>query len=167
MASSGPFANSSIQLWLDFNGTLPAVIPPCQPWDNANGLTNSPNVTFQNCTGICNFYSELIDPLRPNNLALCGLWASAVAFEKSVRPSTYNEDLALFMSLGLDHQDISFMDFVQLTIGSVLGDMYSVAKAGTSSLTFTVPGPCTTDRLFPKDTVIRVYRYAAPSLWSK
>ena len=160
MASSSPIANSSIQLWLDFNGTLPAVIPPCQQRENDYGFMNSSNITFQNCTEICNEEHALTDPLLSNNLLTCGLWALFVEFEKSVGPYSYSEDPVPFMALGLDHQNTSYADSVQRNIGSVLGDMCLVAKAGTSSITSAIPRPCTKDRLFAQD--YWVLRYVAP-----
>ena len=115
---------------------------------------NSPNVTFQNCTDICNDEDALIDPLLPNNLLTCGLWASLMIFEQSV------EDPVPFMSLGLDHENLRYVDDVRRIIGDVFGVMSLIAKAGTSSITFTVPEPCTMERIFANS--LSASRYAAP-----
>ena len=158
-----PIANSSIQLWLDFSGTLPAVIPPCQQRDIDYELMNNPNVTFQNCTDICNNISALIDPLLLNNLLVCGLWASSVGFEKFVGPNI-DEDPVLSMSIGLDGKNLSYVDDVQRSISGVFQWMYVFATAGTSDIDFTIPESCTVDKLFPKRFLVS--RYAAPCLRS-
>ena len=99
-----PITNSSIQPWLDFNGTLRTSVPACQQKANDYGLINSPNITAQNCTEICTDLDPLKDPLLPNNRA------SSVA---SNGFSMENKDLAPFISLGLDHKNVTYANQVQ------------------------------------------------------
>ena len=160
MELPSPIANSSIQLWLDFNGTIPTIIPPCQQRANDYGFMNSPNVTFQNCTNICNNGFALFDPVLPNNLPVCGLWASIVGSEESFGPYIDNEDLAPFISLSLDHKNVTYVRYVQDIIYKFMAVMVATAAFGTSRDTPVVPMTCSRDLLFAKNS--SVSRYAAP-----
>lgn len=163
MVSSNSITNSSIQLWLDFNGTLPTTIPPCQLRDSEDG--NSPNVSIQSCTDICTHISALIDPLLPNNLLTCGLWASLVGSEKSRTPDMDNKDLVPFISLGLDYKDVTYANRVQDTVWMTLHLMFTGLAAGTSTSTMTTGAVhinCSSLILFAKNS--SVSRYAASHL---
>lgn len=155
-----PITNSSIQLWLDFNGTIPTVIPSCQQRANDYGHLSSPNVTLQNCTDICITESALIDPLLPNNLHVCGLWASIVHHNVSLNP--YSDNLVSFTSLGLDHDNQSYVDDVQMSIANAFVAIYFAVGMGTSSISTTTPEDCANKVLF--GTVTHISRYAAPCM---
>lgn len=162
MVSSNSIANSSLQPWLDFNGTLPAHIPPCQQRANNNGLTNSTNVTVQSCKNICNNATTLLDPLSPNNLLTCGLWASLVWSEVSPRPDMENKDLVPFITLGLDYKDVTYAKDVQNEIGGLFSAISIIVKAGTSGIDGKIPGECTSFTIFEENS--SVSRYATPNL---
>ena len=90
-------SHSSLQPWLEFNGTLPS-LGPCQ----LNGQATS-------CYNVCNntqFVSNLsFEDFRDPSLAICGIWLTIVAaytYIRFERDPEFNSTLILFNNIGDD-----------------------------------------------------------------
>lgn len=70
--------NSSVQAWLNFDGTLPAALPVCQTVTHPDITTSRPDLTTTNCSIVCPNSTALFNPYTPQNLVTCGLWATVV-----------------------------------------------------------------------------------------
>ena len=145
---------SSIQAWLDFNGTLPT-ITRCQDVEMSHG--ESPRVIEANCTTLCNHTLSLYSP-PVDNLVTCGLWTTLIGAYTTIGPENYlvpngnaqsTHLLEQFQELGfngdVNEQALAVAD----SISSRLQLLYSNAKLLTSSNDGTTPLACTRSTLFP------------------
>ncbi len=145
---------SSIQAWLDFNGTLPT-ITPCR--DLEMGHREFPRVIEANCTTVCNHTLSLYSPLV-NNLVTCGLWTTLISAYTTIGPEnclvSNNNDksthlLEQFQELGFNgdvhEQALAVADSISWRLQLLHYD----AKFLTSSNDGTTPVACTRNILFP------------------
>lgn len=144
---------SSIQAWLDFNGTLPT-ITPCQ--DVQIGHREFTRLKA-NCTTVCNHTLSLYSP-PVDNLVTCGLWTTLVSAYTTIGPENYlvpngnaqsTHLLEQFKELGfngdVNEQALAVAD----SISSRLQLLYFDTKFLTSSNDGTTPLACTRSTLFP------------------
>ena len=145
---------SSIQAWLDFNGTLPA-IKRCQEVEM--GHREFSRVIEANCTTVCNHTLSLYSP-AVDNLVTCGLWTTLISAYTTVGPGNYlvpnsNDQsthlLERFQDLGFNGDVHEQALAVADSISSRLQLLYFDAKFLTSSSDGTTPSACTRSCLFP------------------
>ena len=144
---------SSIQAWLDFNGTLPT-ITGCQDVEMSH---REFRVVEANCTTLCNHTLSLYSP-PVENLVTCGLWTTLISAYTTIGPENYlvpngnsqsTHLLEQFKELGF-HGDVNERALaVADSISSRLQLLYFDAKFLTSSNDGTTPLACTRSILFP------------------
>lgn len=161
--------NSSLQSWLEFNGTLPNNLPPCfHGRPNAYYLIYQPeppeSATQVDCLRVCNQTGSLNHPLQ-SSLLTCGLWATAISSlqYKSDNESEIggyasmvtawdapgiNQTMETFHQLGFSKEiDPAYLVSVTELIGELLSDLlwstYSKVINKRDS-----PGVCTKHLLF-------------------
>lgn len=157
-------SSSSIQPWLEFNGTLPAMTP-CEV---AVFPSNSTGPVWQetSCANVCNdTFSLFFTPHRSNqNLAQCGIWLSLMADHTffgrgAVVTLTGDTSNAPGHLAYVDWEGIpdSYLDFssyelaqsTSYAITNTLQWLYWSLRAFSSDDTGSVPIACTTRSLFP------------------
>ena len=145
---------SSIQAWLDFNGTLPT-ISSCHHVEM--GHHEVPRVKEANCTTACNQSLSLYSPPY-DNLVTCGLWTTLISAYTTIGPGNYlvpnsnNQSTHLlkqFQELGFNDDVHEQALAVADSISSLLQLLYFDAKFLTSSNDGTTPSACTRSTLFP------------------
>jgi len=141
------FANSSLSVWLDWGGILPAVIQPCQSVQYSEGIPSFANAS---CAQVCNDTISLFDS-RTHNLETCGLWLTSLVNPALPGNLGSVDFLPQFSKVGLDrsaYQDnITYAD----AISSCLVEFSDTVKLGSYSAG-TVSSGCTTTLLFPFST---------------
>ena len=149
---------SSVQAWLDFNGTLPT-ISNCH--DVEMGRHEVPRVKEAGCTTVCNRSLALYSPPY-DNLVTRELWTTLISAyttigpEKYLVPNSNNQSTHLFRRF----QELGFNDDVHEqalavadSISSLLQLLYFDAKFLTSSNDGTTPSACTRSMLFPLGSI--------------
>lgn len=145
---------SSVQAWLDFNGTLPT-ITSCH--DVQMGHREFPRVIEANCTTVCNQTLSLYSPPY-DNLVTCGLWTTLISAYTTIGPGNYlvpncnNQSTHLlkqFQELGFNDDVHEQALAVADSISSRLQLLYFDAKFLTSSNDGSTPLACTRSILFP------------------
>ena len=145
---------SSIQPWLDFNGTLPT-INPCKYVKM--GYRKAPRVVEADCTTVCNHTLSLYSPLV-DNLVTCGLWTTLISAYTTIGPENYlvpnsNEQSILllerFRGLGFNGAIHEHALAVADSISLRLQLLHFDAKFLTSSNDGMTPVACTRSKLFP------------------
>lgn len=145
---------SSIQPWLDFNGTLPT-IGPCKYVET--GHREASRVIDANCTTVCNHTLSLYSPLV-DNLVTCGLWATLISAYTIIRPENSlvpnSNELSIhlleqFGRLGFNGAVHEHALAVADSISWRLQRLHFDAKSSTSSNDGMTPVACTRSELFP------------------
>ena len=145
---------SSIQPWLDFNGTLPT-IGPCK--DVIMDHREPPRVIEANCTTVCNHTLSLYSPLV-DNLVTCGLWITLIGAYTTISPdnclvpNNNNQSTRLlgqFRHLGFNGDVHKHALAVADSISWRLQRLHFDAKILTSSNDGMTPVACTRSELFP------------------
>lgn len=151
--------NSSIRLWLDFNGTLPSNLPPCQnlfPY----GTLKAVDVP---CRDVCTYNGSF--PESTQNIVTCGLWATVFSpyFVKLKQwgmtstplklpadpPALPPGSTELFQSVGLGHMDFAQYDATTDYIAAYIGSYYSSYKYISSVDANYIKASCAKDALLP------------------
>lgn len=141
------FANSSLSVWLNWGGVLPAVIHLCQSVRYSNGV---PSFNNASCAQVCNDTVSLFDS-RTHNLETCGLWLTSLV--NPVPPGSSNsvDFLPKFSSVGLNTSAYQYNITYADAISSCLVDFGFRVKLGSVSAG-TVSSGCTNTLLFPFST---------------
>ena len=148
---------SSIQSWLNFNGTLPP-IQPCNYVDLENGLNYSTS-----CSNVCNDSMSLFAPTNGDTLVTCGLWTTLVSSLNSTSdelgihllpPSDTKSlnRLKAFNAVGLDLDMIPYTQSYADTISDCLVEIYSDVKELSYADDGTMPVNCSENDIFPFGT---------------
>lgn len=151
--------NSSIRLWLDFNGTLPSNLPSCQSFSQY-GTIETVDVP---CRDVCTYNGSFAESTQ--NIITCGLWATVFNpyFVKLKQwgmtstplklpadpPALPPGSTELFQSVGLGHMDFAQYDATTDNIASYIGHFYPFKKdvSGVDANYF--KASCAKDALFP------------------
>ena len=138
-------SNSSIQIWLDFNGDLPATIPTCQTI--ALTTENNPIVVSASCIDVCNDTELICDSRLTDSLAVCGLWSSLTTLQFA-NISQHRSSLEAFVPLGLDYSDAAYTNTARNSVALCLSSVYTDVVAGTYLGQGFLPTACTEQELF-------------------
>lgn len=166
--------NSSIREWINFNGTLPRPLEPCQ-WYLHSSFDWHSDLVDVNCSHVCNSSQWLFLP-ETANLVTCGEWSTLLAgiwnaFQVIPIEMHFADALKPFKAIGLEADDVDPRDLEGVDWGgngdyaghnaikhaivtaslitSCFANMYSRANSFSSDTTANpVPFECTINGLF-------------------
>ena len=146
-------SNSSIQRWLDFNGSSPTTVQPCQI--APTGTTDDPDPTLGlqeiSCAQVCTNESLLFQQ-GTYNLETCGLWAMIAAAPNAADKDAlidYNLSLSSFDAVGLNSSAVGSISNITEIVASCFAALYLARSSNTFAADGTVALACTEDNLFP------------------
>lgn len=159
-------SRSSIQEWLDFNGTLPTAISACQNVTyNLGAESLATNLSIIPCADVCTYSWLLLEGTHaPENLVTCGLWATIINPYLSLSawsmspyqhpvlysaPANLNRSLRLFDSVGI--LSTSFEQYAATTdmISLSLTSIYRQSRSENAVNQGMTAAGCTKSALFP------------------
>ena len=164
--ATSQITNSTIQPWLDFNGTVPAGFPRCKPdlrsYEYLDGRNMSLEKGQDQCLYACN--SSYWSSLDPDTISTCGMWVSLMMMRVNLENAEFyisdnasdlkaqyqniTDQLRKFDDplMGLGYVDTTYLSMVQWMLSDVLrGYLPRGNNADVSS--FDVPVACA--NLFP------------------
>ena len=150
-------SSSTVQQWLDYNGTLPT-LAPCQL--ATQGLRDL-DWTNASCSRVCNDTTSLFavqySTPKNQNLATCGIWLTLIAaytwipFDNLLLPTNYSTEVDWngFAGSSLDFGALQLAPSSVHAISKTFEEIYINLVEFSSSDDGTVAMACTVQSLFP------------------